>query len=770
MALAIDASTPTMAASATATCTTASFTPPNNSLLVVVAVGDWFGGTPTLTVTSSGLTFQRLVRSGVAAAGGVVELWIARVGSSGGSARTVSMTTTLSGAPPTSLKVYVMTGWNTFQPLDAVVQTANNLTDPLSFTANVVTPNSWFVSAGDDWNNTGVVASTDLIENPTTPGNFQPTAVWKSAVSSAGSATLNYNPPSGGILTLVGAVIRPDTAATPAIYPVADRGSLQNITAATTSVVGLAAGASIATGNYLIARLAIDNAATNGVASTITVTDPRSNTWTVVTAVNDPGAALAGTQVAIAYAKVTNAYSNGDNLTFNYGGVSTTAKAIVVEEWAGIDGTTPVVSSTTITGITAAVAISRTPTAANQLVYVAVADEGSYNSGNGFTLDADTTDGNWLPLTSLASASGTAASNQWTFGAYKLVSGTTAQTWNSTLSTVSDWAAAAIVFQPTTGVSLTLSAASETDAAVAPTLTKSLTLGRAAETDTALAPTLARTVTVSRAQETDSAFALSYARAVTLGRAQETDSSYVVVVARTIGVSLATESDAAHSLSATKSRTVTLVSASEVDGALSPSLAKTITLGVATETEAAKVVIATKTKALAVAQETDTALQLSTTAQNTHTLSRAQETDTAFGLTRAKAKTLGVAQETETARVLSYSRLIVLGGASETDIAHPLTAFVGPRRNITIVALGSPNNAWLTTGPISVTVVAGPPDDEWAMSEPAMETDWVVTAPVSETVIVGGVPTASWMTSGPETDWVASGPTNNPWATTEPEL
>lgn len=232
--------------------------------------------------------------------------------------------------------------------------------------------------------------------------------------------------------------------------PVTERGSVVNATAATTSVVTLVAPTTIATGNYLIARVAVDNSGASGAAPGCTVTDAR-NTWTVLgPALSDPGVASAGATAYIAYAKVVTAYQAGDTLTFNWGGISTTAKAVIVEEWTRIHDTTPVaVSAVTNNSVSAAtttaVSVAITPTAANQLVYANLATEGII--GDAITYDADTTNGTWKTLGRFASANATATNNQCVAGQFKQVTASGAQTWNATI-TSRDWAALAVVFAP----------------------------------------------------------------------------------------------------------------------------------------------------------------------------------------------------------------------------------------------------------------------------------------------------------------------------------
>lgn len=232
---------------------------------------------------------------------------------------------------------------------------------------------------------------------------------------------------------------------------VSDRGTAANATAATTTSLTLTSPTSIAVGNYLIARVAVDNSGTNGAAPGCTVTDPRSNTWTVLgPALSDPGAASAGATAYLCYAKVITAYQAADALTFNWGGVSTTAKAIVVEEWSNIHKSAPVaVTAVTANSVTAAsttaVSTGVTPTAPAQLVYTCLATEGIAADTVG--ADADTTNGTWVTLTTTASANATATNNQRVSGQYKVVSAAGTQSWDVTI-TSRDWAAIAVVFAP----------------------------------------------------------------------------------------------------------------------------------------------------------------------------------------------------------------------------------------------------------------------------------------------------------------------------------
>jgi len=229
---------------------------------------------------------------------------------------------------------------------------------------------------------------------------------------------------------------------------VADRASLAPVISSEAStLVDMAGAGSITTGpdRYLIARVSANNSGTSGAACTLTVSDARNGSWIVHgPGLQDPGAADAGVACYVAIVKVTNAYTNGDDVTFTWS-PNCTGKTIVIEEWRGIHSSSPVaVVATTAAGASGTPSISRTPTAAGQLFYGCLAIEGLL--ADTYTQDSDTTDGTWSGRTSQG-GTGTATSTVTVRGATKLVTGTSAQTWNPAI-TSRDWAAVALVLAP----------------------------------------------------------------------------------------------------------------------------------------------------------------------------------------------------------------------------------------------------------------------------------------------------------------------------------
>lgn len=238
-----------------------------------------------------------------------------------------------------------------------------------------------------------------------------------------------------------------------AAYPVADRGTLANVTGAATSVVTITNPTLVVVGNYLFMRIAVDNSGTNGARPAITsVVDSRSNTWTVVIGgLADPGVANAGSAVYFCYARITTAYQAADTITVTWTTGSPPAKAIVVEEWANVHPTNPIAQSLlTPTGATATVSIGPlTPTVADQVVYCVLSIEGP--NADTLTSDQDLVDGTgWFQLTALGSTDATAANNQKVYGVAKPVaipssSTPSAHTWDPTLGTIRDWAGLMVV-------------------------------------------------------------------------------------------------------------------------------------------------------------------------------------------------------------------------------------------------------------------------------------------------------------------------------------
>jgi hypothetical protein len=182
--LEIDASTPALTGNPNSPWVSPSFTPPNNSLLVVVAMGIGTGAaSPVLTPTSADLIFDPVVTSGVN--NGYVRIYLAEVGGFGGVARTVSVATNMadlynSGA----VKVFVLTGHRSGTPLDSTgIGGTDGVNDfvpggPPALQGMAITPitvshGSWVFGGFSDW------AALD------NAGSSEPHEIWRDATVAA---------------------------------------------------------------------------------------------------------------------------------------------------------------------------------------------------------------------------------------------------------------------------------------------------------------------------------------------------------------------------------------------------------------------------------------------------------------------------------------------------------------------------------------------------------------------------------------------------------
>jgi hypothetical protein len=313
VALAIDASTPAYAAGSNDPYVTASFTPPNDSLLVVVVTGDWFGGTPTITPTSTSLTFTSQGKFG-ALSNGVIEIFTAPVGSNGGSARTVSVTTSLT-SDVGGAKVYVVTDFYATSPVEACAGGGPDGTN--SWTPTVLTTTTdgcWVFGGAVNWvGGTLASTSTDVFEEFNDSDLSVMVARKSAATSPAGAVTLNFDQVAAGTpVWSYGAIaIRPSTYIPPPVEFISQGAAV----AGTTSITTAAYGDGWAAGDLIVYTVASNHATTEA-------TEPTVDGFTNIGTLNGGG----GTQ---------GAGTGNRRLTF------------FTKEAAGGDDTTPTISLTT---------------------------------------------------------------------------------------------------------------------------------------------------------------------------------------------------------------------------------------------------------------------------------------------------------------------------------------------------------------------------------------------------------------------------------------
>lgn len=220
MVVAIDASTPAKATGTTNTITTASFTPPNGSLILVMYgtndAGTGLTDIAAITNTGTAITWGRLVRqsrsassiSGVGQEGGA-EIW-SGVGTGGAITVTVDGEGTGSGAGNEQLvKCVVLTG--------AVTTPTNfggaNLNSGLpSATVAGCLAGSFVFAASSDWSAGGLgtagtaqtIVDEHNVAGQVTLHTWRTTAV----LAGAGSQTMNLTAPAGQDYNLVAVEVR----------------------------------------------------------------------------------------------------------------------------------------------------------------------------------------------------------------------------------------------------------------------------------------------------------------------------------------------------------------------------------------------------------------------------------------------------------------------------------------------------------------------------------------------------------------------------------
>lgn len=217
-----------------------------------------------------------------------------------------------------------------------------------------------------------------------------------------------------------------------------------------TEFIDLPTGGSISVANTLIMMIAIDNSASGGTMTEISVTDAQSNVWTRLSrTLNDPGIEDQGVQLEVWTSFVQDLYVNGNDIELTLS-EPVTRGCVFIIEFAGIKPLNySVVTPMTATGnSTSAGPGNITPSASGQLVIAMAGVETNATMAG----DGDSTGGSWSTFLQVISDSGSAASSVSLAYQYKIVSSTTTQDWDTTWSGSADWCALAIVmdiFVPT---------------------------------------------------------------------------------------------------------------------------------------------------------------------------------------------------------------------------------------------------------------------------------------------------------------------------------
>jgi hypothetical protein len=226
---------------------------------------------------------------------------------------------------------------------------------------------------------------------------------------------------------------------------------------------------------------------------------------------------------------------------------------------------------------------------------------------------------------------------------------------------------------------VTLTPATETDAAQGLVVKKQRALVPAAETEAAQPRAVSKRTGTVPAAETDAAQALVYAKPIHVALAPATERDFAgLAVSKVARLTPATETDAAQPLAIGQAHTTSVVPATEADAALPVKAVKRVTLVPATETD---IGIAPKAShirgALTAAVETDSGLALKVVKRVV--LQPAPEADAAVKPGVSKRAGHGIALEVDAAQPVTHTRRVALIPAVETDAAQQIT-YTGPTR------------------------------------------------------------------------------------------
>lgn len=221
-------------------------------------------------------------------------------------------------------------------------------------------------------------------------------------------------------------------------------------------------------------------------------------------------------------------------------------------------------------------------------------------------------------------------------------------------------------------ITRTLTPGTEAGSAQAVGVEERATLTNASGTDTALALSLQFVKTLTPAVEAGAAQAVTTQKHAVVTAAVESDAAQALTNATVVALLPAAETDAAQGASVAGPQTVTLTAATEADTAVGASFTKAVALGTAAGTDAALVVTASKRATLAPAVEVGTAQQISTSGISSVSLTPATEVDAGMALTAQKPTAVAAATETDGALALSVARRVTVTPVVESGSAQAL--------------------------------------------------------------------------------------------------
>lgn len=416
-------------------------------------------------------------------------------------------------------------------------------------------------------------------------------------------------------------------------------------------------------GNAAVLWVAIDNISTaDGVTSDVSASDSKGNTWTKIReqTETEAGVALDGATGALFMCRgIATTILTSDTITISLSGNST-AKGAVVWEYslaANMQLTLEQVVFTSGSGDVASISVTSLPSREYLLVHLIAMEN----------ITALTEDADYTEITETGPTGGAGDTNVTVSGGWRIATLTTDTIDAATTPDREHVQFLAALYETSTGLSVTVGQATETDTAFVDTPDRAPAVGLSTETDTATVSVADRMKPVGQVTETNTATVVDHSKEVTVGLATETDTATVL------------------------------------------DRLKTQFPGLATETDTATVVIRDRTKTLqspAQYAETNTAFVISPIKQGAGTtgfLSQAIETDTATVVAHDRARILAQAVETDTATVLSRPKTIITGTAVEVNTALQAVATKG--RTLSIVTETDTANP--VTPPVASISVVG---------------------------------------------------------------
>jgi hypothetical protein len=186
--------------------TSGSFTPPNDSLLVVAVNGDTSGGPDDITISVSGGSLawtnevERDPGDGGGANDGHASLWTAEVATGASMQVSVTRTAGNGGTNRLSAKVYIVTGYNVGDPVGAVGEGSSATTSntPNAYTSTVDSSRGF--GCATDWGQNGNLTSSDVEDVADYAGAIAVISLYKAAntPTSGSTVTINFDTDGGG--------------------------------------------------------------------------------------------------------------------------------------------------------------------------------------------------------------------------------------------------------------------------------------------------------------------------------------------------------------------------------------------------------------------------------------------------------------------------------------------------------------------------------------------------------------------------------------------